>query len=48
MKNFKNEIRIAKNSYIRDNLIKNGSNSKKIWDVLNNFVIGKNKTEKMH
>lgn len=42
---YKNEIIKAKSNFIKQELKKSGNDSKKIWDVINNQVIGKSKNE---
>ena len=44
---YKNEIKSAKNNYIRENVIRNSKNSKKLWDTLNKHVVGKKGLEQI-
>ena len=45
---YKNEIKKAKNKQIRDEISKSGRDGKKLWDVINNHVIGKQQNEKIN
>ena len=45
---FKNELKAAKNKYIRENLVKNCKNSKKLWDIINKHVVGKSGSEQVN